>query len=98
MRPILMGYVLIPVIIIATSLVAPANAQPAFTLTSPSFQNSGKIPTGFTCSGRNVSPALQWRGAPSGTRSLSLLLADPDAPMGTFVHWVIYNISPDTSG
>lgn len=58
----------------------------------PAFRNGGEIPARFTCSGADLSPALAWSGAPSATRSFALILEDPDAPGGTFTHWVIWNL------
>lgn len=66
-------------------------------VTSPSFEHNGYIPKKFTCQGQNVSPALVIENIPDGTRALALIVDDPDAPMGTWVHWVVYNI-PVTSG
>jgi Raf kinase inhibitor-like YbhB/YbcL family protein len=71
---------------------------PTFALTSSAFANGGAIPQRYTCSGDNESPALEWSGIPGGTRSLALILADSDAPMGTFVHWVVYNLSATSIG
>jgi len=59
-----------------------------FSLTSPAFADHGTIPPRFTCDGRNVSPPLAWNGAPGGDRLL-LVLSDPDAPGGPFIHWVL---------
>ncbi len=67
-------------------------------LTSPSFQQGAPIPVQHTCDGSNVSPALQWTDAPPGTKTLALITDDPDAPMGTWVHWVIYNVPPTLTG
>jgi hypothetical protein len=64
----------------------------AFTLRSPDFPNGGEIPRQFTCSGEDLSRALEWSGSPSGTKSFALIADDPDAPVGTWVHWVIFNI------
>jgi len=64
----------------------------AFTLQSPDFPNGSEIPKQFTCSGEDRSPALAWKDAPAGTKSFALIADDPDAPGGTWVHWVIYNI------
>jgi Raf kinase inhibitor-like YbhB/YbcL family protein len=64
----------------------------AFTIKSTAFPNGGEIPRKYTCSGENVSPALAWSGAPSNARSLALIADDPDAPGGTWTHWVIWNI------
>jgi Raf kinase inhibitor-like YbhB/YbcL family protein len=60
-----------------------------FALTSPSFAEGGAIPLKHTCDGRDISPALAWEGAPTGTAALALIVDDPDA--GGYVHWVAYN-------
>ena len=64
------------------------------TLTSTAFVDSGMIPVDYTCDGRNVSPPMAWTNVPAGTKSLALICDDPDAPMGTWVHWVLFNIPP----
>lgn len=61
-------------------------------LTSSAFAESGSIPRQFTCDGANVSPALTWSGAPAHTQTFALIADDPDAPAGTWVHWVLYNL------
>jgi Raf kinase inhibitor-like YbhB/YbcL family protein/uncharacterized protein (TIGR00297 family) len=68
------------------------------TLSSQAFENGQAIPVAFTCDGEDRSPDLTWSGQPAGTRSLALIVSDPDAPMGTFYHWVIYNLPPQTAG
>lgn len=68
------------------------------TLSSSAFAPGKSIPEQFSCKGRNISPALAWSGAPSNTASYALILEDPDAPSGTFVHWVIYNIPAVSNG
>jgi Raf kinase inhibitor-like YbhB/YbcL family protein len=67
-----------------------------FVLTSPSFAEGGGIQADFSCDGRDLSPALAWTGAPSGTQSFALILDDPDAR--GFVHWVVFDIRGGTSG
>jgi hypothetical protein len=67
-----------------------------FKISSPAFTDGGAIPTDFSCDGVNVSPALTWTEPPAGTQSFALIMDDPDAPMGTWVHWVIFNISAST--
>lgn len=67
-------------------------------LTSSAFQDGQSIPVRFTCSGDDTSPALDWKGVPSQARSLALIVDDPDAPAGTWVHWVIFNIPIAASG
>jgi hypothetical protein len=63
-------------------------------LTSPAFGNNEFIPQKFTCEGEDINPQLVMEDIPEGTQSLALIVDDPDAPMGTFVHWVVYNIPP----
>jgi Raf kinase inhibitor-like YbhB/YbcL family protein len=70
----------------------------AIRITSPAFDEGGMIPKKYTCDGDDVSPALNWEGVPDGTKSLALICDDPDAPAKTWVHWVLYNIPPDTIG
>lgn len=62
-------------------------------LESVSFSVNGMIPPKYTCHGQNISPPLSWNEPPAGTQSLTLIVDDPDAPNGIFVHWVVYNIS-----
>ncbi|HET6594020.1 MAG TPA: YbhB/YbcL family Raf kinase inhibitor-like protein [Anaerolineales bacterium] len=61
-------------------------------LTSDAFAHGQSIPAKYTCAGRNISPALVWNEPPSGTRSFALIMDDPDAPLGTWIHWVLFNI------
>lgn len=68
------------------------------TLSSSAFAAGKTIPDDFTCKGRNISPALAWTDAPADTVSFALTLDDPDAPAGTFTHWVIYNIPAASKG
>lgn len=63
-------------------------------ITSSAFAEGQPIPPKCTCAGPNVSPPLTWTNAPAGTKSFALIADDPDAPMGTWVHWVIYNVPP----
>ena len=63
---------------------------------SSAFEEGEAIPTRYTCDGLDVSPPLTWGSVPDETQSLVLIAEDPDAPRGTFVHWVIYNLPPDT--
>ena len=63
-------------------------------LTSPAFENNKLIPLKYTCQGEDINPALSIEDIPGGTKSLALIVDDPDAPMGTWVHWVVYDIAP----
>jgi hypothetical protein len=98
------------------SAAAPAKAEPpaaaeqskggnpmTLSIKSASFSHNGEIPTRFTCEGEDVSPALSWSGVPEGTKSLVLIVDDPDAPdpkapKMTWVHWVLYDIPPTAKG
>ena len=64
---------------------------------STAFEHGGKIPLKYTCDGADVSPPLAFRNIPNGTKSIALICDDPDAPMGTWVHWVLFNLPPDVS-
>ena len=64
-------------------------------ITSSAFEDGGLIPAKYTCDGADVSPLLQWDAVPEGTRSIALICDDPDAPMGTWVHWVLFNLPSD---
>jgi len=63
-------------------------------ITSPAFQNKGFIPSKYTCDGADVNPPLNIEGLPEETKSLVLVVDDPDAPMGTWDHWIVWNIPP----
>jgi Raf kinase inhibitor-like YbhB/YbcL family protein len=72
-------------------------------ITSTAFEHGAGIPRIYTCQGKDCSPPLSWSGVPAGTRSLVLIVDDPDAPdpaapKMTWVHWVLYNMAPDCSG
>lgn len=66
------------------------------TLTSPVFANGSYIEPLYTCDDKGISMPLIIKGVPKGSKSLALLMEDPDAPMGTFTHWILYNLPPDT--
>lgn len=63
-------------------------------ITSPAFTDGGLIPVKYTCDGQNISPPLEWNNVPDGTASFALIHDDPDAAVGMWVHWVVYNIPP----
>jgi Raf kinase inhibitor-like YbhB/YbcL family protein len=66
-------------------------------LKSPAFEHGGKVPSRHTCDGEDLSPALEIGGVPPGTAALALVMDDPDAPGGTFDHWLVWNIPPGTT-
>jgi len=69
-----------------------------FSLTSSAFVPGGAIPRRHACDGEDHSPPLSWSAPPGGTRSLALILDDPDAPSGRFIHWLAWGITPDAGG
>lgn len=70
----------------------------SFALKSTAFAEGGGIPKKYTCDGADVSPALSWLDAPAGTQSLALIADDPDAPVGTWTHWIVWNIPAKSNG
>ena len=77
--------------------VTPVEGGANMKIASPAFENKQRIPSKFSCEGQDINPALVIDGIPNGTKSLALVVDDPDAPMGTWVHWVVYDIPPGTS-
>jgi len=68
----------------------------SFKVSTTAFQPGGDIPSKYTCTGPDVSPALSWSDPPAGTQSFALIADDPDAPVGTWVHWVAYDLPAST--
>jgi Raf kinase inhibitor-like YbhB/YbcL family protein len=64
-------------------------------ITSPAFKNDGHIPRQYTCDGKDINPPLVIESVPAGTKSLAVIVDDPDAPAGIWVHWVLWNIDPN---
>jgi Raf kinase inhibitor-like YbhB/YbcL family protein len=91
-------FILIEMVLVSFTVTTGAKeVNPMMTLTSPSFENQKEIPRKYTCDGEDVSPALAWSNVPEGTKSVALIVDDPDAPdpanpKMTWVHWVLYNI------
>ncbi|MBG0777961.1 MAG: YbhB/YbcL family Raf kinase inhibitor-like protein [Desulfovibrionaceae bacterium] len=67
-------------------------------ITSPAFADGQSIPDRYTCDSEELSPALAFHDVPAGTRSLALIVDDPDAPMGAWDHWLLFNLPPDAAG
>ena len=81
-----------------TPTPVPTSAPPMFKFTSSAIRVAGHIPSEYTCDGRDISPPLVWSEPPAGTKSFAIIFDDPDAPRGTWTHWVAYNIAPDLRG
>jgi len=75
-----------------------AGAEDAMKVVSPAFPEGGAIPSRYTCDGEDVSPPLEWGHAPPGARALAVLVYDPDAPGGFFIHWLLYGAPPRLTG
>jgi Raf kinase inhibitor-like YbhB/YbcL family protein len=69
----------------------------SFAIRTTAFSEGGAIPKKYTCDGGDVSPGLTWTNAPAGTQSLALIADDPDAPVGTWTHWILWNIPPEAT-
>jgi Raf kinase inhibitor-like YbhB/YbcL family protein len=91
-----MGLKLFEVLLVGISLIIGAGDVIAMEIKSSAFKAQEKIPTKYTCDGEDVSPPLGWTDVPEKTQSLALISDDPDAPMGTWVHWVIYDLPAET--
>jgi len=65
---------------------------------SPAFKNGERIPSKYTCDGDDISPEIKWKDAPKNTKSFTLISDDPDAPVGVYTHWVIFNMPPSQNG
>ena len=92
-KPIISGAVVILLAMIASFAAEGAGMK----ITSSAFQEGGNIPSKFTCDGSDTSPPLQITGVPSEAKSLVLIADDPDAPGGLFIHWLVWNIPPQTN-
>jgi Raf kinase inhibitor-like YbhB/YbcL family protein len=77
------------------SLMSPPAAHGKMSLSSTAFKDGQPIPADYTCDGKNISPQLKWSGAPEQTQSLALIVDDPDAQGGVWMHWILFNLSPD---
>lgn len=86
-----MRHILLIMFLVLTSYPVFANPTP-FILNSISFPDQGTFPTLYTCDGKDISPELNWINVPLKTKSFVLILSDPNAPNGTFYHWVVYNL------
>ncbi len=84
--------IIVTILVLSLAGTAGCGSTDSLDLKSPAFEHGGTIPTIHSGDGENVSPELNWSDPPDGTVSFALVCEDPDAPSGTFIHWVIYNI------
>ncbi len=82
--------------IVAATFALGAESPAKMEIKTPAFENGADIPRKYTCDGADVSPALAWEGAPAGSKTFALVADDPDAPVGTWVHWVFYDLPATT--
>jgi hypothetical protein len=93
-HPILFAALAAILLIFSGAAAKEVKKMDAMTIESPAFKDNGPIPKQYTCDGKDINPPLVFRNIPPGTRSLALIVDDPDAPAGTWVHWVLWNIDP----
>lgn len=84
--------VILILVVISACIEKEVSSVEKISVSAEAFKEGGDIPSEYTCDGKNVSPSLSWKGVPANAKSIALVMDDPDAPMGTFVHWVIFNI------
>jgi Raf kinase inhibitor-like YbhB/YbcL family protein len=93
------GRILLAGFVLCRAMAMGAKGGPmSLELSTTAFSNGGNIPKKYTCDGPDLSPALTWNGAPAGTQTFALIADDPDAPVGTWVHWVLYNAPGGAQG
>jgi Raf kinase inhibitor-like YbhB/YbcL family protein len=97
-RIVLSVLALIGALSLITGATAEGQERIPFTLTSAAFADGSRIPDRYTCTGKNISPPLAWSGVPKSAKSLAMVMDDPDAAGKPWVHWVIYDIDPKTTG
>lgn len=93
---IVLPVLLLSLLVAVTGMGKETKKMKELTITSPAFAEGKAIPARYTCEGRDINPPLAFGAVPVGTRSLALIVDDPDAPAGTWVHWVVWNIPADT--
>src|ERR1700759_449361 len=84
-------------LLVVMAAALPAAAGPALDVSSPPFKAGANIPARFSCNGANVNPPLRVAKVPANAKCLAVAVTDPDAPGGTFTHWLVWNIDPKTS-
>ena len=95
-RPIIFIILFLSIFLISSSMSQEATQKGGFKISTSAFGNNGQIPVKYTCDGENVNPPLKIENVPLEAKSLALIFDDIDAPRGTFVHWILWNIHPNT--
>lgn len=85
---------MVMVLLFSASSSKEVSAMATLQITSPAFQNNGNIPRQYTCDGKDINPPIVIENCPKGTKSIAVICDDPDAPVGIWVHWVLWNIDP----
>jgi Raf kinase inhibitor-like YbhB/YbcL family protein len=91
------AFYFVTALVVVSSPGAESPRKDRMQLTSTAFKEGSPIPANYTCDAKNVSPPLKWSGVPAGAKSLVLIVDDPDAPVGTWVHWVLYDLPATTT-
>lgn len=95
-RPIIFIILFLSIFLISSSMSQGATQKGGFKLSTSAFENNGQIQVKYTCDGANVNPSLKIENVPLEAKSLALIFDDIDAPRGTYVHWILWNIHPNT--
>ena len=95
-RPIIFIILFLSIFLISSSMSQEATQKGGFKISTSAFENNGHISPKYTCDGENVNPPLQFENVPVKAKSLALVFDDIDAPRGTYVHWILWNIHPNT--
>lgn len=95
-RPMRRTFIAVAAVVLAALPVGTAESASSMAVHSPAFANGGDIPVKYTCDGADVSPPLHFANMPAKTKELVLVMDDPDAPGGTFTHWLLYNVKGST--
>jgi len=94
-RPIVFVILFLSIFLISSSMSQEATQKGGFKIFTSAFENHGQIPVKYACDGANVNPPLKIENVPQGTKSLAMIFDDMDAPRGSYVHWILWNIDPN---
>ncbi len=94
-RPIVFVILFLSIFLISSSMSQEATQKGGFKISTSAFENNGQIPAKYACDGANVNPPLKIENVPQGAKSLAMIFDDMDAPRGSYVHWILWNIDPN---